>query len=108
MDAMEQTRKDLPNSTAVLVLGILSLVFIFCYGIIGLTLGIIAVALSGTPRRIYQADPEAYTVSSVKNLNAGRVCGIIGICLSIAFILIIVLLICGVLVAGIGAASLGL
>lgn len=46
MEIIDQNKKDLPNSTAVLVLGILSLVFCWCYGIVGLILGIIAVALS--------------------------------------------------------------
>lgn len=40
---------DLPNSTLVLVLGILSLIFCWCYGFVGLILGIIAVVLSGSP-----------------------------------------------------------
>lgn len=45
---------DLPNSTLVLVLGILSLIFCWCYGFVGLILGIIAVVLSGSPRRMYR------------------------------------------------------
>lgn len=105
---MEQTRKDLPNSTAVVVLGILSLVFVFCYGIIGLTLGIIAVVLSGNALRLYRADPEGYSLSSVKNVKAGRACGMIGIALSIVFILFILLLIFGIIATGFGAAMMGL
>ena len=35
-----------PNSAAVLVLGILSIVLCFCYGLIGMTLGIIALVLA--------------------------------------------------------------
>ena len=35
-------QQQLPNATAVLVLGIISIVGCFCYGIIGLILGIIA------------------------------------------------------------------
>lgn len=103
MEIIEQNRKDLPNSTAVLVLGILSLVFCWCYGIVGLVLGIIAVALSGTPRRLYLADPESYSEASYKNVNAGRVCGIIGICVSIIVFLFIILVVCGIVAAGIGA-----
>ncbi len=37
--------KDLPNSTAVLVLGILSLVTFWIYGILGLIFSIIALGL---------------------------------------------------------------
>ena len=39
MEIMEMKKKDLPNATAVLVLGILSLVFCWCYGFVGLVLG---------------------------------------------------------------------
>ncbi|CCZ06058.1 CCC motif membrane protein [Culturomica massiliensis] len=103
MEIIDQNKKDLPNSTAVLVLGILSLVFCWCYGIVGLILGIIAVALSGTPRRLYQADPEAYTPASYKNVNAGRICGIIGICIAVLVFLVVILVVCGIIAAGIGA-----
>lgn len=36
MGDFDGERKDLPNATAALVLGALSLVFCWCYGIIGL------------------------------------------------------------------------
>ena len=39
-------KRNLPNGTAVLVLGILSIVTCCCYGFIGLTFGIIAVVLA--------------------------------------------------------------
>ena len=39
MEIMEMKKKDLPNATAVLVLGILSLVFCWCYGFVGLLPG---------------------------------------------------------------------
>ena len=35
MEITEMKKKDLPNATAVLVLGILSLVFCWCYGLSG-------------------------------------------------------------------------
>jgi hypothetical protein len=73
----------LPNSTAVLVLGILSIVFCFCYGIVGLILGIIAVVLGSKGMTLYNANPGAYTLASYNNLKAGRTCGIIGLILSI-------------------------
>ncbi len=49
MEIMEMKKKDLPNATAVLVLGILSLVFCWCYGFVGLVLGILAVAIASGP-----------------------------------------------------------
>ena len=100
---MEQNRMDLPNSTLVLVLGILSLVFCWCYGFVGLILGIIAVALSGSPRRMYRECPENYYEPSYKNLNAGRICGIIGICISALIIAVVVLICMGIVAAGLGA-----
>ena len=40
MEIMNGAKKDLPNATVVLVLGILSLIFCWCYGFFGLILGI--------------------------------------------------------------------
>ena len=54
-------KKDLPNATAVLVLGILSLVFCWCYGFVGLVLGILGVAIASGPRKAYLEHPEEYT-----------------------------------------------
>lgn len=108
MEIFEQNKRDLPNATTILVLGILSLVFCWCYGIIGLVLGIIAVAMSGTPRKAYLAEPGLYTESSYKNINAGRICGIIAICLSVLVMFFFILVICGIVAAGIGAAGYGL
>ena len=51
MEITEMKKKDLPNATAVLVLGILSLVFCWCYGFVGLILGILAVAIASAPRK---------------------------------------------------------
>ena len=74
-------KQTLPNSTAVLVLGILSIVGCCCYGLPGLVLGIIAVAMAGKPTRLYKASPEDY--SGYGNVKAGKIMGIIGIILSI-------------------------
>jgi hypothetical protein len=80
-----------PNSTAVLVLGILSIVFCFCYGFIGMVLGIIALILASKGNTLYKANPNAYSLSSFNNLKAGKICGIIGVVLSSLYLLIIVL-----------------
>ena len=82
---MQQT---LPNATAVLILGIFSIVTCCCYGIVGLILGIIALVLSKKDRALYAMNMSAYTESSFKNLNAGRVCAIIGLILNILYLLI--------------------
>ncbi|NCU04482.1 MAG: DUF4190 domain-containing protein [Chitinophagaceae bacterium] len=87
MDQLQQQpQQPLPNATPVLVLGILSIVMCFCYGILGLILGIIALVLSASSKRLYASAPELYTQSSYKNLNAGRICAIIGVILSLLFI----------------------
>ena len=91
MGDFDGERKDLPTATAALVLGALSLVFCWCYGIIGLVLGILAVVLASAPRKAYLENPERFTEVSYKNLNAGRICGIIGICICALILLAVIL-----------------
>lgn len=72
-----------PNSTAVLVLGILSIVFFCCcYGFLGLALGIIALVLANQGLKKYTENPTAYSQGSLGNLKGGRICAIIGVILS--------------------------
>jgi M penetrans paralogue family 26 len=82
---MSQPQTPLPNATATLVLGICSIVTCFCYGIIGLACGIIALAISQKSVKMYKDDPTAY--SGWQNLNAGRICAIIGIILSALYLI---------------------
>jgi uncharacterized membrane protein len=85
----EGEKQMLPNSTAVLVLGIVSIVGVLCsQGILGVILGIIGLVLASTPMKMIKDNPERYTESSIKNLKAGRVCSIIGVALGGAFLLI--------------------
>ena len=71
-------QQPLPNATAVLVLGILSIVLCF----IGVVLAIIALVLAGKDNRLYAASPEVYTPGSYNNLKTGRICSIIGLILN--------------------------
>lgn len=96
MEIIDKTQRDLPNATAILVLGILSLIFCWCYGFLGLILGIIAVVMAATQRRAYLASPEEYTESSFRNVNSGRTCGIIAICIAAFIVIFWVLLLVGV------------
>ena len=80
-----------PNSAAVLVLGILSIVLCFCYGLIGMTLGIIALVLASKGTTIYKANPNAYSLTSYNNLKAGKICAIIGVVLSAIYLIFIVI-----------------
>ena len=82
---------QLPNSTGVLVLGILSVVLCFCYGLVGMILGIIALILASKGSALYNANPNAYSLASYNNLKAGKICGIIGLILSSLYLIIIVL-----------------
>ena len=80
-----------PNSAAVLVLGIISIALCWCYGVVALTCGIIALVLSNKGLLLYKANPNLYTPSSYNNLKAGRVCAIIGLCLSALMLVYIVI-----------------
>jgi hypothetical protein len=84
-------QNPLPNATAVLVLGILSIVFCFCYGVIGIILGILAVVMGSKGAALYKANPNAYSLASYNNLKAGKICGIIGLILSCLYIIIIII-----------------
>lgn len=94
-------QQPLPNATIVLILGILSILTCCCYGVIGLILAIVALVLSKKDRALYALSMGSYTEGSFKNLNAGRVCAIIGLILNIIY-----LLICIVFIAMFGFAAL--
>ena len=81
---------SLPNATAVLVLGIVSIVTCFCYGFIGLICGIITLYLAGKDKKLYAQSPSSYTVSSYNNLKAGRICALIGVILSAIYLAIVI------------------
>ena len=81
--------KSLPNSTAVLVLGIISIVGCFCYGVVGLITAIIAIVLHKKDKELYETNPSAYE-ASFKNSKAGNICAIIGLSLSAIYLIIII------------------
>ena len=82
-------RKPLPNATTVLVLGIISIPTSFCYGIVGIILGIIALVIAKKDLRLSKEFPGEY--DGVENLNAGRICAIIGLSIGSLFFIIMVL-----------------
>ncbi len=71
-------KQFLPNSTAVLVLGICSIVFGCIF--VGLILGILGLTLSDKGRRMYKQNPDLY--EGYGALNAGFIMSIIGTALS--------------------------
>ena len=78
-----ETKPMLPNATAVLVLGICSIVFA-CF-FVGFVIGIIGIVLSSKPRKMYKANPELYDGSG--QVNAGFICSIIGTCLGVVYVI---------------------
>jgi hypothetical protein len=83
---MEIQRQELPNSTLILIFGILSIIGCCCYGILGLAFGIIAVLMAQKATKIYNENPEMY--SGYQNVKIGKILAVIGIVLS-ALVLII-------------------
>lgn len=78
--------QQLPNATATLVLGILSIVVCFICGII-------ALVISNKDIAMYKANPELYSVASYNNIKAGRVCAIIGLALQAIGIIVYIVII---------------
>jgi hypothetical protein len=73
-DRLNMPQRPLPNATAVLVLGICSIVVCSLCGIVGLI-------LANQDMRLYNQTPDLYTEGSLSNIKAGRICSIIGVVL---------------------------
>jgi hypothetical protein len=82
----------LPNSVLVLIFGILAIVLFKLWGV-GVIFGIISLAISSNSKKQYNKEPEIYILSSYKRINAGRICAIIGILLSLIIIIRIIMVI---------------
>jgi uncharacterized membrane protein len=87
-DYLNIPQKALPNATAVLVLGILSIVICQVLGIIGWI-------LANQDLRLYNDNPGIYSESSLSTLKAGRICSIIGTCLMALGLLVITIIFLG-------------
>jgi hypothetical protein len=77
----------LPNATAVLILGILSIVTCWLYGIPGMIMGIIAISMHKKDKALYLSNKAKYE-QSFKNSKAGFICRIIGLSFSALWFLI--------------------
>jgi len=84
---MEDLKSHLPNASAVLILGILSIIGCCFYRIPGLILGIIAVVIGSKDKKLYQRSPDKY--SGIGNVNAGYLMGWISIIISLIFTIFI-------------------
>ncbi|GGX32704.1 CCC motif membrane protein [Aquimarina muelleri] len=83
-----ETKQQLPNATLVLIFGITSIVTCFCYGILGLIFGVIALVLAKKAKDLYLVNPELYL--GYDNLKAGKICAIIGVILSSLYLFVII------------------
>ena len=63
-------QQTLPNSQAILILGILSIPLCCCYGVVGLVLGVVALVLAKKAQAEYDTNPEGY--SGIKKCNYGK------------------------------------
>ena len=92
-------QQNLPNSTTVLVLGILSIVFSCWYfSIVGVVLSILALVLANRDLSLYYSNKTQYTLSSFNNVKAGRICAIIGLAVAIIFFIFFILILVGIFV----------
>ena len=82
---MEQQK--LPNSTLILVFGIISIVTCCCYGL-GPIFGIIAVVMAKKATAVYMENPEQY--SGYSNVKTGKLLSIIGIILSGIYLIYVI------------------
>ncbi|WP_300570104.1 CCC motif membrane protein [Flavobacterium sp.] len=85
-----QTQK-LPNATAVLVLGIGSIISCCCYGIISVILGIVGLYLAKKDAVLYNQNPSLYT--NYNNVKTGKILCIIGIVLGAIYLITTIVLI---------------
>ncbi len=95
-----ESKQQLPNAVAVLVLGICSILFGCIF--VGLICGIIGVALSKKGKQMYLENPNKYVNYGM--LNAGRITSIIGIIFGGLYIIYYVIFVAllGVAAGGIG------
>ncbi|TMU57155.1 MULTISPECIES: CCC motif membrane protein [Flagellimonas] len=77
-------KQKLPNSTLILVFGIVSIVTCCCYGVLGLIFGIIALVLANKATKLYMENPENY--EGFSNVKTGKILAIIGIILNVLYL----------------------
>ena len=83
---MEQ--KTLPNSTLILILGILSILFCCCYGIPALFSGGVTLFLASKATKLYNENPEMYTGYS--NVKTGKMLAIAGIVFAVLYLIFLI------------------
>lgn len=86
---IEFEQRTLPNASAVLALGIISIIGCCCYGVLGIIVAVIALVLFKQDKAKYDLNPSIYT--NYSTLNIGRILAIIGLSFSVLYILLIIL-----------------
>ncbi|WP_296148786.1 CCC motif membrane protein [uncultured Flavobacterium sp.] len=79
-----ETPQKLPNASAVLVLGILSIITCCCYGVLSIILGAVGIYLANKDTALYNLNPSLYT--NFNNVRTGKILSIIGIVLGVLFL----------------------
>lgn len=84
-------QKSAPNTTGILVLGILSIIpGVATLGLLGIILGIITLSLAAGTHESINENPGKYSKNSIQLVKAGKTCGIIGITLSALFFIFLI------------------
>ncbi|MFB9057547.1 CCC motif membrane protein [Mariniflexile ostreae] len=81
-------KQTLQNSTLILIFGIFSILTCCCYGVLGLIMGITALVLAKKATDTYRENPELY--KGFQNVRTGKVLAIVGIILSVLYIIFMV------------------
>ena len=81
-------KQTLPNSTLILVFGILSILGCCCYGIIGIIFAIIALVMAKKATALYTENPELYL--GYQNVKTGKILAIIGLILSVIYLIYVI------------------
>ncbi len=82
--------RPLPNGDLVLVMGICSILFCVMYGVVGIACGWIGLHYFKKVKKEYESNPTIYKDDSFRSAKAGKVCSIVGICLSVFLLFCIV------------------
>jgi len=83
-------KRKLPNATAVLVLGIFSIVTCCGYGL-GIVMAVIALVLAAKDTRDFRENPDLY--SNYGTVMAGKILSIIGLIIGAVFLALLVYII---------------
>ncbi|TPN82355.1 CCC motif membrane protein [Aquimarina algicola] len=91
-------KQILPNSTLILVFGIISILGCCCYGLLGMIFGIIALIMAKKATELYNENPELYT--GYQNVQIGKILAISGVVLSSLYLIYVIFMFATVGFAG--------